>query len=86
MKTSISQLSVLLGRTRMQTQRALNEMNRCGLVNIVKSRNGLAIEPTEKVREILSSDFQALYKESLHILLPYRGDALLILGQVALSL
>lgn len=86
MKISIYKLSALLGRLKLHVQRVLNEMNRYGLINKVSSRDGSIIELTEKTQELLSLGFQAPYKEIQRIPQLYRGDSLLILGLLELSL
>lgn len=85
MKTSISLLSSLLGISETKTRRVITEMTRCGLVDKTVSREGTNIELTGKAQALLSSGFQALYKESLHIPQQCRADALLILGRVVLN-
>ena len=85
MRTSISQLSSLLGIPETKARRAIAEITRCGLIGKTVSREGTNIELTGKAQALLPSGFQTLYKESLRIPQQYRADSLLILGRVALS-
>ncbi len=86
MRISIYQLSALFGRSMIYVQRVLNEMERCGLISKVSSKDGNNVELTKKAQEIFSLGFQALYKEIQRIPQLYRVDSLLILSLVKLSL